>query len=114
MSTQKLIKQALNCLEQGMTEHPIGSSEASDCYNRAACLLKRALGYNKPRIYFRDIATGKRRYTMGQFIKWQRGGILNTFGAVIERSASVLFIPRYLIEKATLATLPPLPEGATE
>jgi hypothetical protein len=43
MTTQELIKQALDCLVEGGTQHPIGSQEASDCYQRASSLLRRAL-----------------------------------------------------------------------
>jgi len=60
------------------------------------------------RIYYKDFITGKRHWTSGKFLRWQRGGILNVFGAVVCREKSVLFIPCYLIEKESLAELPPL------
>jgi hypothetical protein len=61
------------------------------------------------RIYYKDFVTRKRHWTGGTFITWARGGILNALGAIIQRRASVLFIPHYLIEKESLANLPPLP-----
>lgn len=64
------------------------------------------------RIYYKDFATRKRKWTAGKFIHWDRGGILNAWGAIVERRASILFIPRYLIERESLAKLPPLPGEA--
>ena len=65
------------------------------------------------RIYYKDFVTRKRRWTAGKFIMWTRGGPLNAWGAVIQRQASILFIPLYLIELETCMWLPPLPEGET-
>ena len=60
--------------------------------------------------YFKDFDTGKIRYTKGKFAGWQRGGIINIWGAVFMRDASMLFIPHYLLTRETLANLPSLNE----
>lgn len=62
------------------------------------------------RIYYRDFVTRKRHWTAGQFLYWTRGGIMNAWGIVVLRKASVLFIPHYLVEKESLEWLPGIPE----
>jgi len=64
----------------------------------------------KDRIYYKDFITGKRKWTAGKFICWDRGGILNAYGAIVKRQCSILFIPYYLLEKETKSKLPSLPE----
>ena len=63
------------------------------------------------RYYYKDFCTEKIRYTRGKFAGWQRGGILNAWGAIFMREASVLFIPHYLLTKESLAMLPSLDEN---
>jgi len=62
------------------------------------------------RIYYRDFITRKLHYTRRQFIKWQRGGILNGWGAVLASRGGAMFIPVYLLTKEALALLPPIPD----
>ncbi len=63
-----------------------------------------------PRIYYRDFVTRKLHFTRRIFIEWQRGGILNGWGAVLASRGGVMFIPVYLLTKEARALLPPIPD----
>lgn len=57
-------------------------------------------------INYKDIVTGKLKKTRGRFVRWERGGPLNSIGAIVELPKSVLFIPRYLLTPDSRAALP--------
>lgn len=62
------------------------------------------------RYYYKDFVTGKRRFTKGQFVGWQRGGFLGVIGATFVLRCSILFIPIYLLTKEAKAALPKEPD----
>ncbi len=64
---------------------------------------------SKPAYTYKDLMSGKIHKTSGKFVQWQRGGILNAWGAVFQHRRSVMFVPRYLLTAESLAKLPPLP-----
>ena len=61
------------------------------------------------RICYRDFITGRLHYTRRQFLEWQRGGVLNAWGAVFVSRCGAMFIPVYLLTKESRALLPPPP-----
>jgi len=63
-----------------------------------------------PRICYRDFVTRKLHFTHRKFVEWQRGGILNGWGAVLVSRSGWMFIPVYLLTKEALALLPPIPD----
>jgi len=62
-----------------------------------------------PRIYYRYFVTRKLHFTRRRFVEWQRGGILNEWGAVLVSKGGAMFIPVYLLTKESCALLPPIP-----
>lgn len=58
---------------------------------------------------YKDILTGRARFTRGRFIGWQRGGLLNVWHAGFERRRSAIFVPEYLLTPETMQALPPRP-----
>ncbi len=60
-------------------------------------------------ITYKDFPSGKQRRTRGKFIGWIRGGEFGFVYAVVQRKASVLYIPRHDITAESKAKLPPLP-----
>ena len=62
------------------------------------------------RIYYHDFVTGELHYTRRKFIKWQRGGIMNAWGAVLASRGGAMFIPVYLLTRESRDMLPPIPE----
>lgn len=65
-------------------------------------------------IHYTDFITRKPRFTRGIFVRWERGGILNEWGAIVSRHRSTLFIPQYLLSAQIKATLPPIPNDTEE
>lgn len=61
------------------------------------------------RIYYRDFVTGKRRWTAGEFVRWERGRFLTEWVLIVQRPATVLIIPEYLVERESREWLPPIP-----
>ena len=62
---------------------------------------------------YKDLATGKLRYTCGEFSNWTRGGPLNARYAVFRLRRSVLFVPEYCLSPETRAALPSPGEAKT-
>jgi len=58
---------------------------------------------------YKDFVTGKTKRTRGKFHEWQRGGILNVWGAVFLNRCSALFIPFYCLTDETKQRIPPRP-----
>lgn len=65
---------------------------------------------SKPRrYYFKDFATGERRYTRGQFAGWQKDGPLGAWGVYIIRRGGGSWIPEYCLTAESRALLPKRP-----
>lgn len=58
---------------------------------------------------YKDFETRKIRYTRGKFLHWQRGGLLNAWGAVFACHSSIVFVPEYLLTPETRAAIPERP-----
>lgn len=58
---------------------------------------------------YMDFLTRKKRYTRGQFVRWERGGVLNAYGAIFKTRMTIIFVPYYLLTSETIAKLPPVP-----
>lgn len=59
-------------------------------------------------ITYTEFPSGKVKRTRGVFVRWERGGLVGFVYAVVQRKASVLFIPRHDIAAESLAELPPV------
>jgi len=58
---------------------------------------------------YKDFETGDIKRTRGEFLKWQRGGVLNAWGVVFKNPRSVLFVPEYLLTAETRERIPKRP-----
>ena len=65
----------------------------------------------RTRHYYKDFMTGKRHYTHGQFGGWRKLASTDTWCALFVRRSSEIFVPIYLLERKTLAQLPPRPNN---
>jgi len=58
---------------------------------------------------YRSMMDKKIHYTTRIFSGWQRGGILNAWGAIFASKGGGHWIPEYLLTKETLAAITPKP-----
>lgn len=62
---------------------------------------------DQPKYTYRDFATGKTRYTRGQFAGWtQPTGPLNARYAIFCRKGDTLYVPAYCLSKESREQLP--------
>ncbi len=64
---------------------------------------------SSPRYYYRDPASGHRRYTCATFLFWVRGSTFDEWHAIFRRKTAILSIPHHDLMFETRQQLPPLP-----
>jgi hypothetical protein len=56
---------------------------------------------DQKRYTYKDFATGKQRWTKGQFAGWTEGGPLGARYAIFQRLASSVLVPEYCLTQET-------------
>lgn len=65
----------------------------------------------KPKHFYRDILTGKLRYTRGDFSHWTRGGPFDAWYAVFVLRRGALMVPEWCLTTETCKTIPSQPKS---
>ena len=66
---------------------------------------------HKTKYTYRDILTGRLRYTRGAFSHWARGGPLGAWYAVFVLRRGALMVPEWCLTTETCRTIPTRPES---